>query len=52
MIENLGCDSRSAEFARVIYLESDTRFRKALKLVAFYAEVSARVLPGSAGRFD
>ncbi|KWU46055.1 hypothetical protein RHOSPDRAFT_32535 [Rhodotorula sp. JG-1b] len=37
--EHLGRDSLVGETARVMYLESDNRIRKALKLTAFYAEL-------------
>ena len=38
--EHLGRDSLVGDTARIMYLESDNRIRKALKLIAFYAEVS------------
>ncbi|GAA5986043.1 hypothetical protein JCM10908_006382 [Rhodotorula pacifica] len=37
--ENIGRDSLVAETAQAMYLESDNRIRKALKLTAFYAEL-------------
>ena len=45
--EHLGRDSLVGETGRVMYLESDNRIRKALKLTAFYAEVSFRSRLGS-----
>lgn len=37
--EHLGRDSLVGDTARIMYLESDNRIRKALKLIAFYAEL-------------